>query len=85
MRRQHAEKKPFLCYLPLNVCHGPQWAPRELRESIAAQFSKLETGKIGCLAMLANAEANFGRLGNLLQESGLRDDAILAFLSDNGG
>lgn len=35
--------------------------------------------------MLANADANFGRLEHSLAESGLRDNTIVVFLSDNGG
>jgi arylsulfatase len=85
MRRQQEAGKPFFCYLPLNVCHGPPWAPKELRESIARQFPKLSPGQIGYLAMLANADANFGRLEAFLRERGLRDNTIVVFLSDNGG
>ena len=62
MRRQHDARKPVLCCLPLNAWHGPQWAPKELRESIAKQFPKLPPGHIGYLAMLANADENFGKL-----------------------
>jgi arylsulfatase len=85
MRRQHDGKVPFLCYLPLNVCHGPQWCPSALRESIAQQFPKLSPGQIGYLAMLANADDNFGKLESFLHSTGLRDNTIVVFLSDNGG
>jgi arylsulfatase A-like enzyme len=85
MRRQREEKKPFLCYLPLNVCHGPQWAPKSLRDSIAREFPKLTALQVGYLAMLANADANFGKLEAFLRQSGLRDNTVLVFLSDNGG
>lgn len=85
MRRQHEAGKPFLCYLPLNVVHGPQWAPRELRESIARQFPKLSPGQAGYLAMLANADQNFGRLETFLTDTGLRENTVVIFLSGNGG
>lgn len=85
MRRQHEARKPFFCYLPLNACHGPQWAPKELRESIARQFPKLSPGQIGYLAMLANADENFGRLETFLKEADLRENTVVIFLSDNGG
>jgi arylsulfatase len=85
MRRQHEAGKPFLCYLPLNVVHGPQWAPRELRETLARQFPKLSPGQVGYLAMLANADQNFGRLETFLTDTGLRENTVVVFLSDNGG
>jgi arylsulfatase len=85
IRRQQAAGKPFFCYLPLNACHGPQWAPSEMREAIARRFPKLSPGQVGYLAMLANADENFGRLETFLKETGLRDNTIVVFLSDNGG
>ncbi|MCU0959342.1 MAG: arylsulfatase [Pirellulaceae bacterium] len=85
MQRQHQAEVPFLCYLPLNVCHGPQWAPRELREAIAREFRELSAGQIGYLAMLANADENVGRLEAFLAHTGLRENTVVVFLSDNGG
>jgi arylsulfatase len=85
MRAQQAATKPFLCYLPLNVCHGPQWAPNDLREKYARTFPQLTPAQIGYLAMLANADENFGRLEAFLRTTGLRENTIVIFLTDNGG
>lgn len=85
MQNQMEQYQPFFCYLPLNVVHSPQWAPRNLRERIAAQFPNLSRGQVGYLAMLANADINMGRLQNFLEESGQADNTLLIFLSDNGG
>jgi arylsulfatase A-like enzyme len=85
MRREAEAKRRFFCYLPLNAVHGPQWAPPELRAAIARRFPQLGPGQVGYLAMLANVDANFGRLESFLAESGLRDTTLVVFLSDNGG
>ncbi len=85
MTREQAAGRPFFCYLPLNACHGPQWAPPELRRRIAAQFPDLAPGQVGYLAMLANADENFGELESFLSGSGLRDNTVVVFLTDNGG
>lgn len=85
MQTQHEAHKPFLCYLPFNVCHGPQWAPIALREDIARQFPELTPGQVGYLAMLANADGNIGRLERFLTDAGLRENTIVIFISDNGG
>ncbi len=85
MRTQHEVHKPFLCYLPFNVCHGPQWAPAALREDIARQFPELAPGQVGYLAMLQNADGNIGRLEQFLKDTGLRENTIVIFISDNGG
>ena len=85
MTVQQATKKPFLCYLPLNACHGPQWSPEPIRAKLRKEFPNLSPGQIGYLAMLVNADANVGRLETFLVDHGLRDNTIVVFLSDNGG
>ncbi|MFO0945585.1 MAG: arylsulfatase [Planctomycetota bacterium] len=85
MTEQKEAKKPFFCYLPLNVVHGPQWANADLRGSIGKRFPNLSPGQIGYLAMLANADANMGKLEAFLREHGLSENTIVIFLSDNGG
>lgn len=85
IQEQQKDSRPFLCYLPLNAVHGPQWAPAVLRTRIAAQFPKLSAGQIGYLAMLANADENIGRLEKMLDDSKLKENTIVIFLSDNGG
>ena len=35
--------------------------------------------------MLANADANFGRLESFLKDTGMRDNTVVIFLTDNGG
>lgn len=76
---------PFLCTIAMNVVHGPQWAPKDLRERIGRRFPDLTAGQIGYLAMLANADENIGRLEKFLEQSGCAENTIVAFLSDNGG
>lgn len=85
MTQQKEAKKPFFCYLPLNVVHGPQWADPGLRRAICERFPNLSPGQIGYLAMLANADANVGKLDAFLRDHGLSDNTIFVFLSDNGG
>ncbi|MBX3420397.1 MAG: arylsulfatase [Pirellulaceae bacterium] len=85
MREQLSAERPFFCYIPLNVVHGPQWAPRHMRESIRPQFPQLTEGQIGYLAMLANVDLNMGRLEKFLQSTGSMEDTLVIFLSDNGG
>lgn len=85
MRQCRERAQPFVCLLALNVVHGPQWAPAELRAQVAARFPRLSPGQVGYLAMLANADENLGRLEQFLRDNGLHDDTLAVFLSDNGG
>lgn len=85
IQEQQKDGRPFLCYLPLNAVHGPQWAPAALRTRIASQFPKLSAGQIGYLAMLANVDENIGRLEKMLEDKRLTENTVFIFLSDNGG
>lgn len=79
MKEQHAQQKPFLCYLPLNAAHGPFWAPKEAAAPYAAQ-----EGLAGFYGLIANIDDNLGRLEAMLRATGLRDNTVLVFLTDNG-
>jgi len=50
-----------------------------------AAVSQTQPRPVGYLAMLANADENFGRLETFLNDSGLRENTVVVFLSDNGG
>jgi arylsulfatase A-like enzyme len=80
MKERGAKGEPFLCYLPVNVAHGPMQVPE--------QYAKLYA-KPGWPAkffgMLANLDENIGRLETFLRETGLRENTIFIFMTDNGG
>lgn len=73
------ERKPFFCYLPTNAPHSPSWvdpkysAPYKHVGPAADHFG-----------MLANLDENLGKLEAFLEQSGLRENTILIFMSDNG-
>jgi arylsulfatase A-like enzyme len=73
--------RPFFVYLPTNVPHWPH--------HVAEAFSRPYRGfvpdtRATLYGMLANLDVNVGRLLRFLRETGLEDDTILIFLSDNG-
>lgn len=90
---------PFFVYLPFNAPHSPLEAPAEeyaayKRENLSAdQFpqtgypvrKQMDTDDLAKLyAMIANIDANFGRLMRKLDELQLADNTIVIFLTDNG-
>ncbi len=90
-----SEKKPFFVYLPLNAAHAPHFVPPGYREPVAARLEKAlpnlpkltpsqQAAITSFLAMVVNIDDNMGRLDEFLQKSGLRDNTILIFLTDNG-
>ena len=75
-----AKKKPFFCYLPTNVPHGPHF----VGEQYAAPYRKpgLPAAFFG---MIANVDENVGKLAAMLDEMGIAENTILIFMTDNGG
>lgn len=72
-------REPFFCYLPTNAPHFPEW--------VAEKYSRQYEGKgpAPYFGMLANLDENLGRLETFLNRTGLRDNTILIFITDNGG
>jgi arylsulfatase len=92
MKERHAAKEPFLCYLPLNAPHIPLDAPKEftgpyekLRLSAPQKFRNSGQALPKFFGMIANIDENVTKLEEFLRETGLRDNTILVFFTDNGG
>ncbi|MES2995707.1 MAG: sulfatase-like hydrolase/transferase [Verrucomicrobiota bacterium] len=76
------KEKPFYLYLAYNAPHSPLQAPEEK----IAQFSKIEDGRRRTYAaMVSSMDDGIGRVLKTLEETGLRENTVVAFLSDNGG
>lgn len=82
MRRCRSEGRPFFCYLPTNAPHSPYYVTAK----DAARYRDIGKGNEGAFfGMIANLDDNVGRLDAFLRESGLGDDTIVIYLTDNGG
>lgn len=79
MDQCRGRRQPFFAYLPTNVPHFPEW--------VAPQYRKPYEGKgpAAYFGMLANLDMTMGKLDAFLRQTGLRDNTILIFMSDNGG
>jgi arylsulfatase A-like enzyme len=80
MKTCAAQGEPFFCYLPTNVPHGPlfvapQYAEPYKKPGVPASF----------FGMIANVDENMGKLMAMLDETGLAENTILIFMTDNGG
>ena len=80
MRRQHAQGEPFFVYLPLNAAHYPYW----VEPKYAAPYRDLPGDLPNFFGMIANLDENLGRLEMMLRETGLCDNTLLIFMTDNG-
>ena len=89
--------QPFFLYLAANAPHSPHWVPAEYREAMERECAAAEAdGRVPTLppdrrvelvrflAMIRNIDDNVGGLDSFLDASGLMDDTIFVFLTDNG-
>ncbi len=80
MRERQRKREPFYCYLPTNAPHGPAWVAKKY--SAPYQKPGLPAAFFG---MIANVDENVGKLEAFLDQTGLRQNTILIFMTDNGG
>ena len=79
--RRH-DDKPFLLYLAYNAVHSPLQGADAYME----KFSHIEDlHRRIFAAMLANMDDSVGAVMKQLQDSGLEENTLVFFLSDNGG
>ncbi len=76
-----AKGQPFFAYISTNAPHGPFWVPAKYREP----YRDLDRDTSGFFGMIANLDENMARLDAMLAETGLRENTILIFMTDNGG
>ncbi len=76
------QDKPFFLYLPYNAVHSPLQGA----EPYMQQFTHIpDIHRRIFAAMLANLDNSIGAIMTKLRETGLEDNTLVFFLSDNGG
>ena len=81
MRAAADAGKPFFCYLPTAAAHAPLLVPAKYRDLYKSQKPNVAR----FFGMIANIDENLARLDDFLRETGLRDNTLLIFMTDNGG
>lgn len=81
MRAQAEASRPFFAYIPTNTPHGPLFVEEKYRK----MYADLAPNVASFFGMIANLDENVGRLEDMLRATGLRDNTILIFMTDNGG
>ncbi|MBL8227621.1 MAG: arylsulfatase [Bryobacterales bacterium] len=81
MKARHAAGEPFFTYIATNTPHGPLFVEDRYRNLYSGQPRNVAS----FFGMIHNLDDNLGRLEAMLRETGMRDNTILIFLTDNGG
>lgn len=85
MEAQSKEEDPFFAYIPLNAAHGPYVVPEKYYQHYLGKPGVDEqTAKF--FGMLENADTNFGKMLEKLEEWNIAHNTLVIYLgSDNGG
>jgi arylsulfatase A-like enzyme len=82
MEKCSKSDRPFMCWLPTNVVHGPYYVDQKYRDmaNMPDKHPEVQT----FFGMMLNLDENIGKLLEWFDETGLRDDTIILFMTDNG-
>jgi len=85
--------KPFFCYVPFTTPHSPWAAPEKdwarfkdkpITQTATDAGKEIADETRCALAMIENQDGNVGRVLAKLKDSGLTDNTIVIYFSDNG-
>ncbi|MDB6003465.1 MAG: sulfatase [Prosthecobacter sp.] len=84
-RERAKEKQPFFLYLAFNAPHFPIEPPVEWLAKVKARAPHLDEKRALNAALVEHLDDRIGQLLAVLKETGLDQNTVVAFGSDNGG
>jgi arylsulfatase A-like enzyme len=85
LKKSQSEAKPWFMYLSYCSVHSPVMSKKETQEGYKAKGKKGKWGSFKFAAMLDHLDENIGRLMKYLDDTGLSENTVVIFYSDNGG
>ena len=82
MKVRHANNEPFFAYLPTNCPHSPHWVDDKYSAVYKQQGMNDRTARF--FGQIANIDENMGRLLAMLDKTGIAENTILIYMTDNG-
>jgi arylsulfatase A-like enzyme len=76
---------PFFLYLSYNAPHFPVQPPAAWLEKVKAREPKISEKREKLVAFIEHLDDGVGKVINALKSSGMYDNTIVVFTSDNGG
>lgn len=77
--------EPFFLYLAYNAPHTPIQPPQEWIERVKQRESGISERRAKLVALIEHLDAGIGKVLDALKETGLSDNTLVIFTSDNGG
>ncbi len=85
--RERSKKKeqPFFLYLAYNAPHTPIQPPEEWVERVKRREAGISDKRAKLVALIEHLDAGIGKVIDALKKTGLGDNTLVVFASDNGG
>jgi len=84
--QEHAkDKAPFFLYLCFNAPHTPIQPPQSWLAKVQQREPDASVARAKLIALIEHMDDGIGKLLNTLSETGVADDTVIVFTSDNGG
>jgi len=85
IKEQKKSKKPFFLYLAYNAPHKPIMPPQEWLDKVKKRIPALDERRAKIVALIEHLDDGIGRVMDALKETGLSENTLIIFTSDNGG
>jgi arylsulfatase A-like enzyme len=83
---QRSEKDiPFFLYLAYTAPHDPIQPPDEWFDLVINRETGIDSARAGIVALIEHLDYNIGKVLTTVKNSGLEENTIIVFASDNGG
>ena len=84
--KAHAKSdKPFFLYLGYNAPHGPIQPPKEWLGRVKSRNPNIDDKRAKIVALIEHLDDRIGIVIDALKSSGIYDNTLIIFTSDNGG
>ena len=85
LRERSQKNQPFFLYLAYNAPHAPVQPPPEWLERVKQRENGISERRAKLVALIEHLDAGIGKVMDALKETGLSDNTLVIFNSDNGG
>lgn len=83
--QQQSSEKPFFLYLAYNAPHTPIQPPADWLARVQQRSPEMPAQRAKLVALIEHLDDGIGKVMSALRETGLADNTLVVFSSDNGG
>ncbi|MCB0554557.1 MAG: sulfatase-like hydrolase/transferase [Phaeodactylibacter sp.] len=85
LKEREGKQQPFFLYLAYNAPHFPIQPPQEWLDKVQQREKNISEKRAKNVALIEHLDFSISRIMKVLNETGLDDNTLVIFTSDNGG